>query len=406
MPERAGPGALPVGPSLPARRPGPIRLHRLELQDFRNYSQQTLELEAPRLLVIGPNGVGKSNLLEAVELLASLRSHRGGNDRDLIRHGQPSSRLRGWCQEGRTAPCDELSLELVLHRRGGRQAWRNGRLLERQHDLIGPLRCVGFSALDLELVRGEPSLRRQWLDRVVLQLEPVYAELLSRYGRLLRQRSQLLRRGLSDGAHQLDALLDAFDQQMALVGTRLHRRRHRALLRLQPLAEAWQERLSGGCERLQLRYVPGSALEGEEAEAPWREQLSEHLRRQRPEERRLGHCQSGPHRDEVALLLGEEPARRYGSAGQQRTLVLALKLAELELVQQLWGEPPLLLLDDVLAELDPQRQRLLLEAVGEEHQCLVSATHLATFGEGWANRSSQLVTVEGGRICATTSGRA
>ena len=327
-----------------------------------------------------------------MELLGSLRSHRCSADRDLIRHGERQALIAGDSSGG-----DRLELE--LRRQGGRLARRNGKVLDRQHELIGPLRCVGFSALDLELVRGEPALRRQWLDRVVLQLEPVYTELLSRYGRLLRQRAQLLRRGsgAAGAGWSLDDLLEAFDQQMALVGTRLHRRRRRALQRLEPLAAAWQQRLSGGREQLQLTYQPGSLLEGEEAEDPWRLQLQEQLLAQRPQELRLGQCAVGPHRDEVAFTIGAQPARRYGSAGQQRTLVLALKLAELELVQQLWGEPPLLLLDDVLAELDPERQQLLLEAVGEGHQCLVSATHLGAFSQGW-HTQSQLVTVEAGTI--------
>jgi DNA replication and repair protein RecF len=342
--------------------------------------------------VVGPNGEGKSNLLEAVELLGSLRSHRTGSDRDLIRHGQPRAVLRT-----RTGAEDLLQLE--LRRQGGRQVSRNGKALERHHDLLGSLRCVGFSSLDLDLVRGEPALRRQWLDRVVLQLEPVYAELLSRYGRLLRQRSQLLRRGL--GGQALDALLDSFDQQMALIGTRLHRRRHRALQRLEPLAAAWQSRLSGGREALLLHYRSGTRLEGEDAEEPWRQALASQLLAQRTEERRLGQCGVGPHRDEVALLLGEQPARRYGSAGQQRSLVLALKLAELELVQQVVGQPPLLLLDDVLAELDPQRQQLLLEAVGEGHQCLVSTTHLEAFSGGW-RRHCQVVRMQGGSAVSST----
>lgn len=345
-------------------------------------------LEAPRLLVVGANGEGKSNLLEAVELLGSLRSHRSASDQELIRHGQPLAVVRGLSADG-----DRLRLE--LRRQGGRQASRNGKTLERQQDLLGSLRCVGFSALDLELVRGEPALRRQWLDRVVLQLEPVYSDVLSRYGRLLRQRSQLLRRRLGGG--ELDPLLDAFDQQMALVGTRLHRRRHRALRRLEPLAAAWQHRLSGGRELLSLRYRSGCALPGEEAEEPWRQALAAQLARQRPEELRLGQCGVGPHRDEVDLLLGERPARRYGSAGQQRTLVLALKLAELELVGTVVGTPPLLLLDDVLAELDPERQQQLLAAVGEGHQCLVSATHLQAFSGGW-RRHCQVVRMRAGQL--------
>ncbi|MFM7269200.1 MAG: DNA replication/repair protein RecF [Cyanobium sp.] len=365
----------------------------MELQNFRNIEGLQLDLEAPRLLVIGANGEGKSNLLEAVEVLTSLRSHRCSQDRDLIRHGEPLSRLRAI-----SAEADRLELE--LRRLGGRQALRNGRVLERQFDLIGPLRCVGFSALDLDLVRGEPALRRQWLDRVVLQLEPLYGSLLSRYGRLLRQRSQLLRRGLAP--QQRQALLDAFDQQMAVVGTRLHRRRQRALSRLSPLAQRWQNRLGGASEPLALGYRCGTRIascDPEPEESQWIEALLSELQAQRREEERLGHCQTGPQRDEIDLLLGGLPARRYGSAGQQRTLVLALKLAELELVGQVVGEPPLLLLDDVLAELDPRRQQLLLEAVGDGHQCLVSATHVEAFSGGW-QRAAQVVRMQGGILQA------
>ena len=361
----------------------PIRLQTLQLQGFRNHSQLVVELDQPRLLVIGPNGIGKSNLLEAVELLGSLRSHRCSQDRDLIQWDASRALLRAGLDGG-----DRIELE--LRRSGGRQARRNGKPLERQLDLIGPLRCIGFSALDLELVRGEPSLRRSWLDRVVLQLEPVYADLISRYSRLLRQRSQLWRQTARSSSGERHALLDAFDVQMALVSTRIHRRRQRALQRLQPIARRWQAHLSGGAEELELRYQPGSRLEAEEAEEPWRLAIEEQLRAQRSEEERLGSCRVGPHRDEVGLMLGGAPARRFGSAGQQRSLVLGLKLAELDLVTQLFGEPPLLLLDDVLAELDPTRQRLLLDAVGNDHQCLVSTTHLDGFDAGWRKRSQIL----------------
>ena len=226
--------------------------------------------------MIGANGQGKSNLLEAVELLTSLRSHRCSSDQDLISHGCGASRLRALSDEG-----DKL--ELQLRRSGGRQALRNERLLERQLDLCGDLRCVGFSALDLELVRGEPALRRQWLDRVVLQLEPVYSTLLRHYGRLLRQRSQLLRRVQRGamGAASTGDLLDAFDAQMALVGTRLHRRRWRALRRLEPLAAAWQARIAGLDEALTLSYRCGTALEkdldGDSDEELWRACLERQL---------------------------------------------------------------------------------------------------------------------------------
>jgi DNA replication and repair protein RecF len=235
-----------------------------------------------------------------------------------------------------------------------------------------------------------------------MQLEPVYGVLLSQYGRLLRQRAQLWRRRLAN-----DGLLDVFDAQMAVVGTRLHRRRQRALERLAPLATHWQERLGGGAESLVLAYRSGTPLPVEEARvgrledsveaATWRLALERALREQRQEEERHGVCGVGPHRDDVDLRLGEFPARRYGSAGQQRTLVLALKLAELELVTAVVGSPPLLVLDDVLAELDPRRQQLLLEAVGEGHQCLVSATHTDMFTGGWRSRA-QVVAMRAGVV--------
>ncbi len=339
-----------------------------------------------RLLVIGPNGVGKSNLLESVELLGSLRSHRSSSDQDLIHWNNDSAIIRA-----KTSNDENLSLE--FRKVGGRKVLKNGKQLSRHLDLLGSVRCVGFSALDLNLVRGEPLLRRSWLDRVVQQLEPVYGDLITRFNRLLRQRNQLWRYWKDSEQANQDVLLDAFDVQMALVSTRIHRRRNRALKHLQPLAAKWQKRLSKGNEDLELNYLPGSALEGEETELSWRLAIEEQLAGQRNDEERLGSCKVGPHRDEVSFLLNGSPARKFGSAGQQRTLVLSLKLAELELVGATFREPPLLLLDDVFAELDPIRQFLLLEAVGDDHQCLISATHLDAFEGDW-RRNSQILELE------------
>tara|TARA_Y100001968_G_C19437880_1_gene760844 strand:+ start:140 stop:1198 length:1059 start_codon:yes stop_codon:yes gene_type:complete len=342
-----------------------------------------LDLTSNRLLVIGANGIGKSNLLEAVELLGTLRSHRARQDQDLIYWNEKKAVVKAQCD-------NDESLLLELRSRGGRKAYRNDNRLTRQLDLIGPLRCVGFSSIDLGLVRGDPSFRRNWLDRVVQQLEPIYSELISRFNRLLRQRNQIWRQSIMESSQERNNLLDTFDAQMALVSTRIHRRRNRALQHLQPLAALWQKRLSNDSELLEINYVPGSLLEGEEEELSWRLAIEDQLKSQRHLEQKLGSCRIGPHRDEIDFLINGIGARRFGSAGQQRTIVLALKLAELELVQQLYGEPPILLLDDVLAELDPKRQLLLLEAVGEKHQCLISATHIDVFEGEW-KRNSQIV---------------
>ena len=373
-------------------------LSRLELQHFRSYRTASLQVEANRVIVVGPNGAGKSNILEAVEVLGSLRSHRSASDGDLIQLGRADGWIHGWVG---TDGLDHVGLH--LRQRGGRQGWRNQQPLSRQMDLLGSLRCVCFSALDLALVRGEPTLRRQWLDRVVLQLEPVYGELLSRYGKLLRQRSILVRRpGGGSRNHHLPALLDAYDQQMANLGARLHRRRQRALLRLDPLARRWQRRLSGEQETLRLLYRPGADLppgadgdSGKRELAAWQGALLQQLARQRPVELQVGCCRVGPQRDEVALHLNGQAARHYGSAGQQRCMVLAMKMAEVELVTQVSGEAPLLLLDDVLAELDPDRQFLLLEAIGQQRQCLLSTTHLERFIGPW-RRDAQCIGVRQG----------
>tara|TARA_Y100001968_G_scaffold56167_1_gene47388 strand:+ start:15458 stop:16516 length:1059 start_codon:yes stop_codon:yes gene_type:complete len=336
-----------------------------------------------RLLVIGSNGIGKSNLLEAVELIGTLRSHRSSRDQDLIYWDENCAMIRALAN-------DEETLSLEFRRRGGRKAFRNEKSLFRQLDLIGPLRCVCFSALDLNLVRGEPLLRRHWLDKVVQQLEPIYSDLISRFGKLLKQRSRLWYQLKDASRKDREALLDVFDVQMALVSTRIHRRRIRAIRHLQPLAESWHKKLSNDQEHLQLDYLPGSELEGKDEELAWRLSIENQLLNQRSEEERLGSCRIGPHRDEVSFLLNGLPARRFGSAGQQRTLVLALKMAELELIGKLFGESPILLLDDVLAELDPHRQLLLLESVGEKHQCLISATHLDAFEGDWQKNSQVL----------------
>ena len=368
-------------------------LSRLELQHFRSYRTAALQVEASRVIFVGPNGAGKSNILEAVELLASLRSHRTASDGDLIQLGQACGWIHGWIG---TDGLDHIGLH--LRRCGGRQGWRNQQPLSRQMDLLGSLRCVCFSSLDLALIRGEPVVRRQWLDRVVLQLEPVYGELLSRYGKLLRQRSSLLRRhGGRSPKHHLTALLDAYDQQMANLGARLHRRRQRALLRLEPLAWKWQRTLSGEQEILGLLYRPGTDLPpshgadgGNQELVAWQGALRQQLAHQREMELRVGCCRIGPQRDEVVLQLNGQAARRYGSAGQQRCMVLALKMAEVELVSQVSGEAPVLLLDDVLAELDPDRQLLLLEAIGQQQQCLLSTTHLDRFIGPW-RRDAQCI---------------
>ena len=244
------------------------------------------------MIILGQNGVGKSNLLESVELLSTLRSHRSNRNQDLIYWDQDKASLSAMID-------DDQKLSLELNRKGGRKAYKNEKLLTRQLDLIGPMRSVGFSAFDLELIRGEPLLRRNWLDRIVQQLEPIYSDLIGRFSRLLRQRSQLWRNLSVESSKNQNILLDSFDMQMALVSTRIHRRRRRILDRLLPIASNWQQHLSNTKEKLDIIYLPGSKLHGEESEKLWRESIERQLLEMRSEEEMTGNCRVGPHRDDV-----------------------------------------------------------------------------------------------------------
>jgi DNA replication and repair protein RecF len=369
-------------------------LKTIHLRQFRNYHNQQLDFLAPKTILVGDNAQGKSNLLEAVELLATLRSHRMGSDRDLICEGEAFGQISASLE--RQTGISELSL--TLRRNGRRSVAINGEYIRRQIDFLGILNAVQFSSLDLELVRGSPERRRHWLDTLLLQLEPVYAHILQQYNQVLRQRNALLRKYPDCAPTVRDSELAVWDAQLAATGVRVIRRRARAIARLAPIASAWHSSISGSKEVLQIRYAPNVPLEQNSSEII---QLAfvEKIQQRSVAEQHQGTTLVGPHRDEVELVINNTPARLYGSQGQQRTLVLALKLAELKLIEEVVGEPPLLLLDDVLAELDPSRQNQLLEAIADRFQTLITTTHLGAFDAQWLN-SAQILSVCAGYITA------
>lgn len=369
-------------------------LQTLHLRQFRNYQDTRVDFLAPKTILVGNNAQGKSNLLEGVELLATLRSHRMARDRDLVREeeliGQISATI-----ERKTGTSD---LSLTLRRNGRRTVALNGEPLRRQLDFLGVLNAVQFSSLDLELVRGGPEQRRNWLDTLLIQLEPVYAYILQQYNQVLRQRNAFLKReqGRAGSKDDLGSELAVWDVQLATTGTRVIRRRSRAIERLAPIAQAWHTSISGSTEILQVRYAPNVPLEQDHPEEVQRAFL-EKIEHRAVAEQHQGTTLVGPHRDEVELTINQTPARLYGSQGQQRTLVLALKLAELKLIEEVVGEPPLLLLDDVLAELDPNRQNQLLDAIQDRFQTLITTTHLGSFDFQWL-KASQILLVQSGQI--------
>lgn len=390
---------LPESPTIDS-----MYLHSLHLRQFRNYLDQQVTFTAPKTILVGNNAQGKSNLLEGVELLSTLRSHRTSRDRDLIRENQPQGQVMGNL-ERYSGP---MELALTLRQTGRRTAMVNGETLRRQLDFLGLLNMVQFSSLDLDLVRGGPEQRRQWLDMLLLQLEPVYAHILQQYNQVLRQRNALLKGAARLNGERMEAEglpvvssqsleeLALWDAQLAVTGSRVIRRRARVVQRLAPLAYAWHQAISGSTEELELRYRPNVGLE-EDSPEQLQKVFLERIQERTIAEKHQGTTLVGPHRDEVEFSINQTPARQYGSQGQQRTLVLALKLAELKLIEDVIGEPPLLLLDDVLAELDLHRQNQLLDAIQDRFQTLITTTHLGSFDAQWL-KSAQILPVEAGRV--------
>jgi DNA replication and repair protein RecF len=372
-------------------------LKSLQLRNFRNYTEQYVDFTAPKTIILGENAQGKSNLIEAVEILSALKSHRTSRDRELIQAHQDAAQIVGNLDRETTG---SVELSLTLRANGRRTAALNGLTQRRQMDFLGTLNMVQFSSLDLDLVRGGPEVRRNWLDTLLLQLEPVYASLIQQYTQILRQRNALLK---SIKAAAIDPTKLApttpvalWDAQLAVAGSHIIRRRDRVITRLLPLAQTWHRAISGQSEELQIAYRPNVSVTIDQPEAIQSQFLAQ-IQEKRAIERYQGTTLVGPHRDDLDFMLNGTPARQYASQGQQRTLVLALKLAELQLIEDVIGEPPILLLDDVLAELDLNRQNQLLETIQDHFQTLITTTHLGSFDSSWLN-ASQILHIQAGSL--------
>ena len=374
-------------------------LKSLHLRSFRNYVDRQIEFTAQKTILVGNNAQGKSNLLEAVELLASLKSHRTSRDRELVLDSASVGQVEATVERA----YGTSQLRMVFRKQGRRTVAVNRENLRRQLDFLGVLNAVQFSSLDLDLVRGAPDSRRSWLDSLLIQLEPVYSSILQQYNQVLRQRNALLKK--IRAANQDDAIasiedyepeLRLWDEQLAAAGSRITRRRARVLARLAPIARSWHKRISGN-ELLEIDYLPNVEWTEDDPVRVQQAFLEEIRQHRTIEQKYQGKTMVGTHRDRIEFTINQTPARYYGSQGQQRTLVLALKLAELKLIEEVVGEPPLLLLDDVLAELDPNRQKQLLEVIGNRFQTIITTTHIDTFDRNWIE-DSQILAVEAGKI--------
>ena len=379
-----------------------MQLQVLELDEFRSFRALRLEIEEPGFRAIGPNASGKSTLMEAVAMLATTRSARTSSERELANwesgadYGlSPYARVRG--EFVRADGGHSIAIGLAVDE-GGRSGIKKHVQFDEQAsraiDVVGQLKTVLFAPDDVELLPGAPGGRRRYLDLVISQARRTYLRGLSRYTRALEQRNGLLRalsrEGYAVARRRAEQELPFWDSELISAATIVLAERATYVARMSALARGHFERLTG-IDSLEivylphrvnfLREVPTSATIDDAGFARLHQSIAALLSRTldevRAEELRRGVTVVGPHRDDLAFLIGDVDLGRFGSRGQQRLALVATKLAEVDLLQVESGEPPILLLDDVLSELDQRHRRLVVETIAtREAQVCVTATDL------------------------------
>jgi DNA replication and repair protein RecF len=311
-----------------------MHLVNLRLREFRNYKRLDAEFAAGFHLLLGDNAQGKTNVLEAIYLLATLRSFRGVGSGQMVRHAQT-----GYFVGARTSGRNSHEIK-VYWSPAKRQLLLDGRPVRKLSEYFGVIRAVVFCTEDLQLVKGASSLRRRFMDLLLAQTEPVYLTTLHRYTAALRSRNALLKR-----RHPDDMAMEGFTRELVDAGEQIIRFRRKLLPQLAPLATGAYNRVSRSAEALQMEYRPSV-----------REDFTLELARNRAREKSLGMTIVGPHRDELVLQLDGNAAAKFASEGQKRSIAIALKLSQAEFVSGVHGVPPILLIDDVMGELDAKRR--------------------------------------------------
>lgn len=364
-----------------------MHVTHLSLADFRSYARVELPLEPGVTAFVGPNGQGKTNLVEAVGYLATLGSHRVSSDAPLVRMGADRAFVRASVRQGER----QQLVELELNPGKANRARINRSSQVRPRDVLGIVRTVLFAPEDLALIKGDPGERRRFLDELLTARSPRMAGVRSDYDRVLKQRNTLLKTAAlarRHGGRTLDlSTLDVWDQHLARVGAELLAQRLDLIATLQPLADKAYEQLAPGGGPVFLEYKPSAPGEGRTREELYG-QLIDALAEVRKQEIERGVTLVGPHRDELLLRLGELPAKGYASHGESWSLALSLRLASYDLLrsEDPWGGEaapaqeggrragePVLILDDVFAELDSRRRERLAELVAPGEQVLVTA---------------------------------
>lgn len=337
-----------------------MRLRKLSLHHFRNVGFAALEFSGRQQFLVGANGQGKTNLLEAAGFLTALRSFRTADNKVLIGHGQPGAAIG--CvveheQQGETQITIKLSAD-------NKEVWSDQTRITRLADYLGRFPTVVFSSQDIQLVRGSPSIRRRWLDLTLAAMDAAYLRALQAYTRALASRNALLKSG-----RPVTAELEAFEQALAPAAAELITLREAGVAALGEKMQQAYAGLADGSEPVRLAYKPNLTEVSADA-------LRTRFENARARDLQFRSTLVGPHRDDLEFTVSEKPARDFASEGQQRSLVLSLRLAQSAWFHARSGVRPVLLADDVLGELDPGRRRRFWTAIDPEAQVIATGTHL------------------------------
>ena len=336
----------------------------LKLKNYRNYDLLDLTFDPKTNILYGDNAQGKTNILEALYLSGTTKSHRGTKDRDMIQFGHDESHLETVVEKKGII----FQIDMHLKKNSPKGIAIDKVPIRRASELFGIVHFVFFSPEDLNIIKEGPAGRRRFIDLELSQLDKIYLNNLSNYNRIINQRNSLLKDIYGSNQQHLLETLDIWDMQLAAYGTKVLERRKEFVDQLNEIIYGIHKNLSGDREELVIVYEPDTEAEN----------LENDLRISREKDIKYKMTSVGPHRDDFSFVVNGVDIRKYGSQGQQRTAALSLKLSEIELVKKVTGDNPVLLLDDVLSELDSNRQNYLLNNIGNI-QTIITCTGLDEF---------------------------
>lgn len=339
-----------------------MRIKSLKLKNFRNYDLLNLEFDHATNIFYGDNAQGKTNILEAIYLSGTTKSHRGTKDRDMIQFGHDESHIETVIEKNNV----EFKIDMHLKKNSPKGIAINKMPIRKASELFGVIHLVFFSPEDLNIIKNGPAERRRFVDLELAQLDKLYLSDLANYNRIINQRNRLLKDIYN--REDLISTLEIWDMQLAHYGKKVIERREKFIGEINEIIENVHGKLTDGKEHLSLSYEKSNG----EIE------LMDAILKNRERDIRMKSTSVGPHRDDICFRVGDLDIRKFGSQGQQRTAALSLKLSEIELVKMLIKDTPVLLLDDVLSELDKNRQHSLLDTI-KNIQTIITCTGVDDF---------------------------